>query len=209
MNLEDLTKATFRLEIEKVNILVEDFLQKGEEPMKILDALNKGIEKVGELFERGEYFLSELIMAGEIMNDALKLLTPHLQKEKGQHKGRIVLGTIEGDLHDIGKNIMKVLLISSGFEVVDLGVDVPPKKFAEKALTSNADVIGISALLSTTVPTTAKVVEELKRQGAREKIKVIIGGAAVRDYHTKEYGVDAAVNNAVIGVNIIKNWCST
>ena len=123
-----------------------------------------------------------------------------------QDAGRIVMGSIEGDVHDFGKNIAKNLLTASGFAVYDLGVDVHPVKFVDEALRVDADVIGISAILSSTQPTSAEVVAELKARGLRDKIRVILGGTGVAKRAIKEYGVDAAVNDATEGVNIIRGW---
>lgn len=207
--LNEITNGIVHLEYENVKKLVNSALEKGIKPLDVLEALRRGLEKVGEKFEKQEYFLSELIMAGEIMKDLLNILKPYLLSENPKAKGKIVLGTILGDLHDIGKDIIKTLLISSGFEVYDLGIDVPPEQFVEKAKEVDADIIGISALLSTTVPTTAEVIKYLEKAKLRKKVKVIIGGAAVRKEHIKKYGVDAAVNDAMEGLNIIKAWMET
>lgn len=204
--LKGIADGIVNLEYENVKKLVNSALEKNIKPLDILEALRKGLEKVGEKFEEQEYFLSDLIMAGEIMKDLLNILKPYLLSETSKVKGKIVLGTILGDLHDIGKDIIKTLLISSGFEVYDLGIDVSPEQFVKKAKEVDADIIGISALLSTTVPTTAEVVKYLEEAGLRKKVKVIIGGAAVRKEYTKKYGVDAAVNDAIEGLNIIKAW---
>ncbi|MEM3407871.1 MAG: cobalamin-dependent protein [Candidatus Aenigmatarchaeota archaeon] len=204
--LKRITDGIVNLEYENVKKLINSALEKDIKPLEILEALRKGLEKVGEKFEKQEYFLSELIMAGEIMKDLLNTLKPYLFSGITKVKGKIVLGTILGDLHDIGKDIIKTLLISSGFEVYDLGIDVPPEQFVKKAEEVHADIIGISALLSTTVPITAEVVKYLEEANLRKKVKVIIGGAAVRKEHIKKYGVDAAVNDAIEGLNIIKTW---
>jgi len=207
--LNEITNGIVHLEYENVKKLVNSALEKDIKPLDVLEALRKGLEKVGEKFEKQEYFLSELIMAGEIMKDLLNILKPYLLSKTPKAKGKIVLGTILGDLHDIGKDIIKTLLISSGFEVYDLGIDVSPEQFVKKAKEVDADIIGISALLSTTVPTTAKVIKYLEKAKLRKKVKVIIGGAAVRKEHIKKYGVDAAVNDAMEGLNIIKAWMGT
>ncbi|MHA2429026.1 MAG: cobalamin B12-binding domain-containing protein, partial [Candidatus Hermodarchaeia archaeon] len=166
-----------------------------------------GLDVVGSLYHNKEYFLSELFMAGETMRVALDVLMPALTSNlEYEDAGIIVMGSIEGDVHDFGKNIAKNLLTASGFAVHDLGVDISPIKFVEEAVRVNADVIGISAILSSTQPTSAEVVAELKARGLREKIKVILGGTGVENRAIKEYGVDAAVNDATEGVNIIKGW---
>jgi len=203
--LDSLRKALVELDAVKVDELLQKALSSRLDPMEILDVLRSGMEKVGRLFEDGEYFVSELVMAGELMKRALDVLKPHLKTER-EGTGRIVLGTIIGDLHDIGKEIIKSLLISAGFEVYDLGVDVPPERFVEKAEETGAKIIGVSALLSTSIANTAEVVKALEKAGIRDKVKVIVGGAAARPWMIEKYGVDAVVNDAVKGFNIIKEW---
>jgi len=206
--LQDLRNAIVGLDAINIGHFVRVSLETGDKPMEILNALNNGMKEIGDKYESKEYFLTDLIMAGETMKRALEVLKPHLAEDVTRRKGKVILGTIQGDLHDIGKEIVKTLLLSSQLEVHDIGIDVPPRRFVEKAMEVNADVIGISALLSVTVPTTAKVVEELRKEGIREKVKVIIGGAACRPYHVEKYGVDAAVNDAIEGIRIIQKWCS-
>jgi methylmalonyl-CoA mutase cobalamin-binding domain/chain len=204
--LEDLRKSIVDLEEQRLNELLKTYLNNGVDPNEIVGALRDGLEEIGKKFERGEYFLSELIMAGEIMKGAMNLLEPHFKGGASASRGKIVLGTIIGDLHDIGKNIIKMLLASAGFEVYDLGIDVPPREFVEAAKRVRADILGISTLLSVTVPKTAEVVKLLEESGLRKKVKVIIGGAVVRKEHEKMFGVDAAVNDAVKGLKVIKSW---
>ena len=200
-----LRDALVEMNMEGVIDLVRKTLSLGFDPMKIVESLRSGMDEVGRRFESGEYFISELIMSGEIMKRALEILKPYLRTE-GKNKGKIILGTIIGDLHDIGKEIIKTLLISAGFEVYDLGVDVPPEKFVEKAREVGARIIGISALLSTSIVNSAEVVKKLREEGIRDKVKVIVGGAAARSWMIEEYGVDAVVNDAVKGLEIIKRW---
>lgn len=204
--LEKLRNSVINLDEQRLNEFLRTCLDRGTDPAKVLASLRQGLNEVGEKFERGEYFLSELVMAGEMMKGAMNLLEPHLKVGKSETGGKIVLGTIVGDLHDIGKNVVKMLIVSAGFEVCDLGIDVTPQEFVEAAKKVGADVIGISALLSVTVPKTAEVVRLLKESGLKEKVRVIVGGAAVRKEHEEMFGVDAAVNDAVEGVKIIKSW---
>ena len=200
-----LRDALVEMDMEGVNDLVRKTLSLGFDPMKIVESLRSGMDEVGRRFESGEYFISELVMSGEIMKRALEILKPYLRTEGGS-KGKIILGTIIGDLHDIGKEIIKTLLISAGFEVYDLGVDVPPEKFVEKAREVGARIIGISALLSTSIVNSAEVVKKLREEGIRDKVKVIVGGAAARSWMIEEYGVDAVVNDAVKGLEMIRGW---
>jgi len=192
------------LEIDKMQDCVRSALDSGSSPIEILKDLEAGMQEVGLRFQQSQYFFSELIMAGETMKEALKILKPLLKSS--QAKGKVVIGTIQGDLHDIGKDIVSTLLFSSGFEVHDLGIDVPPEKFAEKVKETGANVVGVSALLSVTVNTVSQVAEVLQREGLRDKVKIIAGGAAMRGEYVKRLGIDAAVNDAVEGVGIIKEW---
>ncbi|MBS7634963.1 cobalamin-dependent protein [Candidatus Bathyarchaeota archaeon] len=203
--LDALRDALVEMDMVRVNDLVKEALSSGFDPMKIVEALRSGMDEVGRRFENGEYFISELVMSGEIMKRTLEILKPHLKAGSGS-KGRIVLGTIIGDLHDIGKEIIKTLLISAGFEVYDLGVDVPPEKFVEKAKEIGAKIIGISALLSTSIVNTNEVIKKLREEELRDKVRVIVGGAAARPWMIEEYGLDAAVNDAVKGLEIVKRW---
>jgi methylmalonyl-CoA mutase cobalamin-binding domain/chain len=196
------------VDIENIGRHVQDALGSHADPLEILGSLSRGMEEVGKNFERGEYFITDLIMAGETMKTALEVLKPHLLETKGRtsSKGKIALGTIIGDLHDIGKNIIKNLLEASSFTVYDLGIDVPPRAYAEKAKEVGANMVGISALLSTTQPMSKDVVDELKKIGIRDKVKVIVGGAAARDWMIREYGVDATTTNAMEGLAKIRSW---
>ena len=196
-----------KLEKENVIKLVKKALKEGVNPYKVLDSLREGMEEIGRYYEQGEYFISELVYAGELMKSAMEILQPHLKVEKTAFsENSVVLGTALGDIHDIGKEVVKTLLVSAGFNVYDLGVDVPPEAFVNKAKEVGAKVIGISALLSTTTHIASDVVKLLSEIGLKNKIKVILGGAAVRSWMIKEFGVDAAVNDAMEGIKIIKQW---
>lgn len=204
---EDLKQAIVDLNFATISDMVKEALHTGMAPMTVLDSLKRGLDVVGSLYHNKEYFLSELFMAGETMRVALDVLMPALASDLDfKDAGKIVIGSIEGDVHDFGKNIAKNLLTASGFAVFDLGVDIPPVKFVDEAVRVDADVIGISAILSSTQPTSAEVVAELKARGLRDKIRVILGGTGVAKRAIKEYGVDAAVNDATEGVNLIRGW---
>ncbi len=175
---------------------------------EIISAMSKGMDDVGAKYAAGEYFISELIMAGETMKEGLGVLKPHMTGEAEETPtGRtVVVGTVLKDLHDIGKNIAVTLLTTAGFKVIDLGVDVPAERFAEAVKNSGADIVGISALLTTTMEYVAVVIEELKKAGLRGKVKVIVGGAAITEEISKKMGADAYAEDAVTGVNICKKW---
>jgi len=208
IEMANLFQAIVNLQINEISSLVEEELRRGRDPYDIVRELREGMEEVGKKFENSEYFLADLIMAGETMKKALDALKPMLKECKAEYKGKIVIGTIWGDLHDIGKDIVITLLVSSGFEVYDLGIDVPPRVFAEEAKRTGAKVVAISALLSTSIPTISKVVEELRKIGIRDKVKIIAGGAALRREYANWLGIDAAVNDAMEGLKIIKSWFS-
>ncbi len=172
----------------------------------VMEGMSRGIGKVGELYERGEYFVGELIMAGETMKEGLAVLRPYMEKGGIKPIGTVVLGTVKEDLHDIGKNIVSILLEASGFRVVDLGVDVNGQDFAIAARETGADIVAVSALLTTTMQNMKQVVEDLERAGLREKVKVIVGGAPITEKFSAEIGADAYANDAVKGVEVCKEW---
>jgi methylmalonyl-CoA mutase cobalamin-binding domain/chain len=204
--LSQIKQAMASLQGDELSSVVHDSLDAGADPLKVIDALRDGIWEVGTRYEKGEYFISELIIAGEMMKRSVEILKLRLKARQLTGRGAIVLGAALGDLHDIGKEIVKSLLIAEGFDVHDLGVDVNPSTFVDEVQQTQARILGISALLSTSTPAAAKVVDELKKRGIRNNSMVILGGAAVRDWMVKDYGVDAAVNDAVRGVRLIRSW---
>jgi len=205
---EDLKQAVVDIRYDEIGGLVRDALDAGLGPLEVLDELRAGLKIVGDRYQAGEYFLSQLFLAAETMKSALEVIQPLLlDEEVGESRGTIVMGSIEGDIHDFGKTIVSSLLMAAGFRVVDIGIDVPAERFVEEAKKANADVIGVSALLSTTQPSSRMVVEELESQGLRGKYKVIMGGTGVvPEMAVREFGVDAAVNDGVEGVRIITDW---
>jgi corrinoid protein of di/trimethylamine methyltransferase len=175
-----------------------------------LDAVNRGyvpgLDYVGEHFGKGEMFLPDLVMAGEAMKAATGVLEPELQKGGARREilGRIVLGTVQGDIHEIGKTLVSTMLAASGFEVDDLGVDVPYEKFAIRAREIGADIVGVSALLTTTMTGQRRVVEALDRHGLRPRVKLIVGGAPVTRAWAEEIGADGYGEDAVAAVAIAR-----
>jgi 5-methyltetrahydrofolate--homocysteine methyltransferase len=204
----ELMNAVIDIKYDDIADLVKLALGAGSDPLDVLGELREGLRVVGERYQEGEYFLSQLFLAAETMKNALEVLQPLLASEdQGETKGTIVIGSIEGDIHDFGKIIVSSLLTAEGFNVIDLGIDVPSDKFAEEAVNANADIIGISALLSTTQPQSWDVVQSLEERGIRDKFRVILGGTGVdSEYALKQYGVDAAVNDGVEAVKIITGW---
>jgi 5-methyltetrahydrofolate--homocysteine methyltransferase len=194
----------------KIKRLVDEALTKGIPLSKIIDnGLRRGLEKVGKKYENGEYFLSELLYAASLMNEILPILKSHLKNQKKEREEVIVLGTVRGDIHDVGKNIFKMLAQASGFEIIDLGVDVEPRLFVKKLKETNAKILGLSALLTTTRLEMKTIIDQLNQAGIRNKIKVLIGGNAVTKEFAKEIGADAAALDAVEGVEICKRWVTS
>ncbi|MFQ6081513.1 MAG: B12-binding domain-containing protein, partial [Candidatus Bathyarchaeia archaeon] len=190
--LEKLVWSIADLHSDEAKKLVKEAIAEGTPAgLIITEGLMKGSEIIGERYEKKEYFLPELVMAGEIMKGIMEILRPRLVVEKTRTKGRVVIGTVHGDLHDIGKNLVTSALIGAGFEVYDLGTDVPAKKFIEKVDEVRADILAMSALLTITMPYMKAVIDELKRAGLRDKVKVIIGGRPVTEEFARAIGADA------------------
>ncbi len=185
--------------------LVQTKLSSGEHAESILLELREGMELVGARFETREYYLSDLIMAGAIFKGAMELLEPHLPRsDDGAGLGKVVVGTAKGDIHDIGKNIVAVMLKGAGFEVIDLGVDVPPEKFVSAIRESGAKAVGISALLTTTFDNMKRTVASFEREGLRDGLSVAIGGATVNEEVRKYVGADVVGKDAQSAVEIFK-----
>jgi corrinoid protein of di/trimethylamine methyltransferase len=176
-----------------------------------LEAINKGLvpglNSIGEQFNRGEVFLPDLVVAGEAMKAAVAVLEPEMQKRGTQREilGKVVLGTVKGDIHEIGKSLVSTLLTASGFQVFDLGVDVPIDLFVEKARDLQADLVGVSALLTTTMQGQKSVVEALDRHGLRPRVKVIVGGAPVTRDWAEKIGADGYGRDAMAAVAVAKS----
>ena len=174
-------------------------------PQSIMEEhLIPAMEEVGRLFEAGEYFVPELMVSARAMQAAMKILNPLLTGSGVQKIGRVVIGTVKGDFHDIGKNLVASMLEGGGFEVIDLGVDVSPEKFAEAAREKSGTLVAMSALLTTTMPQMQKVVEQLESEGLRSTSKVIIGGAPVTNEFAKKIGADGYSDNASAAVTLAK-----
>lgn len=201
--LSELAQALAGLEKERVNNLVEAELKDGAAPLEIVGELNAGMGLVGERYTAGEYFLSELLYSSHIMKSVMSRLEP-LLGDTGQSEsiGTVVIGTVKGDIHDIGKNVVVALLRGVGFKVVDLGVDVPADVFVDKLKESGAGVLGLSALLNMTFPEMKNVVDAVAAAGIRNQVKIIIGGAPT-DEQVREYtGADYYALDAPDGVKI-------
>jgi 5-methyltetrahydrofolate--homocysteine methyltransferase len=184
--------------------LVQASLDSGNDPHKVFNAMIAGLEQCGMLFEEREFFLPDLIMAGEAFTTGIELLEPHLAQTSIGQAGKVLLGTIAGDVHDIGKNLVGFLLKSAGFEVIDIGTDNNTERFLQAVKEHQPDVLGMSALLTTTMLGMGDVIKTLNEEGWHEKIKVIIGGGPVSKHFAEEIGADAYASDAVEGVKKIK-----
>jgi methanogenic corrinoid protein MtbC1 len=191
MSVQELQKAVEAGDKDRATALARDLVGKGIDALKIIEALTQLMGQVGEKFSRLEIFLPEMMMAGAAMAAVVELLGPQLKAtKKGEPKGRIVLGTVMGDLHEIGKNIVKLMLETQFFEVKDLGVNVDPVNFIKEAEAMGAHAIGASSLMTTTMPHQKEIVNLLKDKGLRSKYKVVVGGAPVNQQWAKEIGAD-------------------
>ena len=204
---EELTKAIANLEKDEALRLTREKLDSDEEPELIFEEGRKGMETVGERFANGEYFLPELIYSGEIFKQVSELIKPKLKADSTSEKiGKIIIGTVAGDIHDIGKDIVVFMLDVSGFEVYDLGIDVPPQKFVEKIKETNASVVGLSGFLTLAFESMKETVEMIQEAGLRDKVKIMIGGGQIDEAIRKYSGADAYGRDAMTAVSLAREW---
>ena len=202
----EIRESLVNFDVEAVKKLALDAIRSGISAEEIIGVMSEGMEIIGERYQAGEIFVTELVIAGETMKEVLEVLEPYMEGEAGGKLGTAVVATVEGDLHDIGKNIFVMLMTTAGFKVIDLGVDVSAERIVEAVGDSQADILGLSALLTTNLEQFPMVVDRLKREGLREKVKVIVGGATVTEEYAKEAGVDAYAKTALDGAEICKGW---
>jgi len=203
----DLVEAIADLREEEALKIVKDRLSAGEDPLKILEEARKGLEIVGNRFASGEYFIPDLIYSGEIMKQITEIVKPLISQTTQVKKlGKVVIGTVAGDIHDIGKNIVVFMLEVNGFEVYDLGVDVLPERFVEKIKETGAPILGLSGFLTLAFDSMKRTIEALKEAGLRDKVKVMIGGGQVTDEVRKYTGADAYGKDAMAAVSLAKAW---
>jgi methylmalonyl-CoA mutase cobalamin-binding domain/chain len=207
-NLDKLRQAVADLEIDDIAPLVTKSLDAGETPTDTLGAMCQGMGTVGELFEKSEYYLADLVLAGEGMKEGLEVLEPHLKEGGTGGKGTVVLCTVKGDIHDIGKNLVGMMLSTGGFKVIDLGTDVGEGKVVEAVKANDAKAVGLSVLLTPMVDSISDVVNALKAAGLRDQVKVAIGGACTTQDLADRMGVDAVGRDAVEAVRIFEGFCS-
>ena len=187
--------------------LVREMVEDGSEPMAILGAAREAMDIIGQRYEKGTYFLPELILAGEMLNQITDMVKPELAKlPEIERHGKVLIGTVEGDIHDIGKNIVSFMLDVNGFDVLDLGVDVSPQKFVEAIQDFEPQVVGLSGFLTLAFDAMKETVEAIKTAGLRDKVKIMIGGGQMSDKIREYASADAYGKDAMAGVSLAKKW---
>jgi methanogenic corrinoid protein MtbC1 len=204
--LEEVSKAVEEGKLKKIEAIVDAALKDGSKATEILDAMIDAMGVVGEQFRTSEIFVPEMLMSAHTMKKAVEVLQPLLVETATTSLGTCVIGTITGDLHDIGKNLVALMIESAGFNVVDLGVDVPAEKFIE-AINSHDDcnIVALSCLLTTTMPALSRSVEGITAAGLRERVKIIVGGAPITPEYAKEIGADGTAEDAASAAELAKN----
>lgn len=202
-----LREQLMTFDADKFIMTVKDLIRDGFSPTEVINALTEVLKEIGGKFENGELFLVDLVAAGDVAKRATaEILEPLLKTSGAERKvlGRIVIGTVAGDIHDIGKSIVATMLFSAGFEVFDLGKDVSVEEFINKVKETNADIVAMSALLTTTLPVQREVIEALRKTGLREKVKVLVGGAPATAKWAEEIGADGYGEDPIEAVRIAK-----
>ncbi len=205
---ERLVEAIVEIEEEEALSLVKEMLKAGKDPVDILATCREGVELIGQRYEEGEYFMPELIMTGEIMSEISELTRDRLEEQQTGEDflGRVLIGTVEDDIHDIGKNIVTFMLEINGFEVIDLGVDVPAGDFVSAIEDHKPDIVGMSALLTLAFDQMKGTVEEIEEAGLRDDVKIMIGGAPINEEIREYTEADGWADDAVEAVGLAKNW---
>nr|MBC8443509.1 corrinoid protein [Deltaproteobacteria bacterium] len=192
-----MSEAVVGAEAERLNSLVQDALGQGLNAKEILDnGLIAGMDIVGARMKSAEMFIPEVLRSAKVMKGAMAVLRPHLSEEDSADRGTVLIGTVEGDLHDIGKNLVSMMLQGVGFNVIDLGTNIKPQEFVEAVKTHNPVIVGMSALLTTTMPRMQETIQALKEAGLRDQVKIMAGGAPVTQKFVEEIGADAYGSNA-------------
>ena len=204
-DLKSLHEAVISGDAKTARTITEKALAAGIDPLKLVnEAMVPALDEVGRRFECNDYFVPELLLSARAMKSSLELIRPLLTARGDQPVGRVVIGTVKGDLHDIGKNLVAAMLEGGGFEVIDLGVNVAPEKFVATVKEKNANIVAMSALLTTTMPAMKTTIEAIKEAGLRDKVKVLIGGAPITQRYADEIGADGYSDNAPGAVGLAK-----
>lgn len=197
-------------QVQQAELLTQQLLDAGIPPQVILhDGLIAGMAAVGEQMQSGEMYIPEVLQAAGAMKASLKLLKPLLMNDRMASRGKVVIGTVRGDMHDIGKNLVGIMLQGAGFEIVDLGLNVSPEKFVEAVQTHEPGVLGLSAMLTTTMLNMKGTIDALAAAGVRSKVKIVIGGAPVNQKFADEIGADGYARDAVLAVEKVKQLLGT
>ncbi|OGD60770.1 hypothetical protein A3K78_06455 [Candidatus Bathyarchaeota archaeon RBG_13_52_12] len=191
-------------DISEIKDLIDNELRSHKNPQLIVDELSQTLREVGDKYERGELFLSELMMIGYLASEAASNLKPHLSGAGKRSRGKTVMGTVRGDIHDVGKNIVVMMLQADGWEVIDLGVDVPPEEFVEAIRKEKPVILGLSALLTSTLEEMRNVIKALEKSGLRDKVKVIVGGRPITRMIAKEMGADGYADDSVAAIRAVR-----
>ena len=203
----ELVQALADLKEEEVLRLVKERLSAGEDPLKILNDARQAVEIVGQRFETKEYFIPDLVYSGEILKEVTEIVKPKLTRAVQINRlGKFVIGTVAGDIHDIGKNIVAFMLDVNGFEVYDLGIDVPAQEFIEKMEETNAGIVGLSGFLTLAFDSMKETIEAIKAAGLRDRVKIMIGGGTIDDEIRKYTGADAYRPDAMAAVSLAREW---
>jgi 5-methyltetrahydrofolate--homocysteine methyltransferase len=204
--VEDLVSKIADLKEDEVLRIVRDRLSAGDDPLSILDDVGRATEIIGKRYADGEYFISELVYSGEILKGITDLVRPRISKTDVKSLGKVIIGTVEGDIHNIGKDIVTMMLSASGFEVFDLGVDVPTGKFVEKIRETGAPIVGLSGLLTTSFESMKQTIEAIKDAGLRDKVKIMIGGGLVNEDIRKYTSADGYGKDVMTAVSVAREW---
>ena len=203
---KDLAIAIENGDLKEAVKLTEELINEGAEAKKIIDdALIMGMESVGKKFQRNEIFVPEMLIAAKTMQESMKILEPMLKESDRDSKIKFVLGTVEGDLHDIGKDLVAMMLEGAGFEVIDLGIDVAPVDFVDAIKKYDAQLVGMSSLLTTTMPKMKETINAISEAGLRDKIKILVGGAPVTEDYAEQIGADAYASDASNATEVAKS----
>lgn len=196
-------------EIEEVKTLVQEALDAGESAERVLkEGLIQAMDRVGVRFKNGELYIPEVLLAARAMHAGMAILKPILSKSTETIAGKVLIGTVKGDLHDIGKNLVVMMIEGGGFDVIDLGIDVPASRFVEAVKEHRPQVVGMSALLTTTMMEMKKTIQALEEAGQKDRVKIIVGGAPVTEDFAKDIGADGYAPDAAVAVDVVRSWIS-
>jgi corrinoid protein of di/trimethylamine methyltransferase len=202
---ETILEAVIEGKAKDIGKLTQQALSRGAAPQDVLDqGLLPGMDYVGQQFKAGEMFIPEVLMAAKAMSAAMEILRPLLTQSGASGRGKVVIGTVQGDLHSIGKSLVSMMLEGAGFQVIDLGIDVPSQNFVKAVIEHRPQILGMSALLTTTMPRMGETIQALQEAGVRDQVKVIVGGAPVSKEFAEAIGADAHASNAGVAVDVVK-----